>query len=64
MRATRLTHLILLDLITVAILGEEYRPRTPSLCNFLYDPSSFHLGSNILNTLFSKALSLCSYLKH
>jgi hypothetical protein len=30
---------------------------------FLHDPSSSLLGPNILNTLFSKTLSLCSSLK-
>jgi hypothetical protein len=31
------------------------------ICNFLHDPSSSLLGPNILlNTLYSKTLSLCS----
>jgi hypothetical protein len=51
-------------LITLTIFGEENRLRKPSLCNILHDPSSPLLGPNILlNTLFSKTLSLCSSLK-
>ena len=54
------THLILLDLITGIILGEEYRSLSSSLHSFLHSPvSSSLLGPNILlSTLFSNTLSL------
>src|SRR5215469_12322131 len=63
-RATRPAHLILLDLTTRTILGEEYRSFSSSLCNFLHSPvTSSLLGPNtLLNTLFSNTLSLCSSL--
>ena len=53
-----------LDLITLTILGDQYRSLSSSLCSFLHSLviSSF-LGPNIpLNTLFSNTLSLRSSL--
>src|SRR5215510_1501782 len=62
--ATYTSHLILLDLTTCTILGEQYRSFISSLCNFLQSPvTSSLLGPNtLLNTLFSNALSVCSSL--
>jgi hypothetical protein len=58
-------HLILLDLITRPILGEQYRSLSLSLCSFLHSPAtSSLLGPNILlRTLLSNTLSLRSPLK-
>jgi len=63
-RATCPVHLILLDLITRTILDEQYRSLNSSICSFLHSPlTSSLLGPNILlNTLFSKNLSLSSSL--
>ena len=54
-------HLIL-DFITLTILGEEYKSFSSSLCILLHSPiTSFLLGPNILlNTMFSNTLSFLS----
>ncbi|PNF19927.1 hypothetical protein B7P43_G11504, partial [Cryptotermes secundus] len=58
------SHLILLDLIVLIILREEYKLRTSSLCSLLQPPvtSSLFSPNILLNTLFSNTLSLCSSL--
>jgi hypothetical protein len=55
------THLILLNLITQIITGEDYKSWSSSLCNFLQssDISSRFSPNIFLNTLFSNTLSLC-----
>jgi hypothetical protein len=59
--ATCPTHFILLDLIILIIL-EEHKSQRSSLCNFLHPPVTSSLfGPNILSTLFSNNLSLCSF---
>jgi len=61
-RATCPAHLILLDLITRIMLGEEYRSLSSSLWSFLHSAvTSSFLGPNILfNSLFPNTLSLRS----
>ena len=57
-RATCLSHRILLDFITRTILGKEYRSLSYSLCSFLHSPvTSSPLGPNIhLSTPYSNTL--------
>ena len=64
LRSTCPARLILLELITRTILGEEYRSLSSSLCRFLHSlVTSFLLSPNILlNTLFSNTVSLRSSL--
>jgi hypothetical protein len=60
-RATCPAHLILVDLITQTVFGEQYRSLISSLCNFLHSRVALSLlGPNILlSTLFSNTLT-CS----
>ena len=62
-RATCSGHL-LLEFITLTILGEEFRSLSSSLCSFLHSlVTSSLLGQNIpLNTLFLNTLNLRSFL--
>ena len=47
LRPTSLAQIVLLDMITPIILGEEYRSLSSSLCNFLHSPvTSSLLGPN------------------
>jgi len=64
-RATCITHLILLDFITPTIFLEQYRSLSSlssSLCNFLHSPvtSSVFDPTILLSTLFSNTLRLRS----
>ena len=48
-RATFHGHLVLLDMITQIIFGQQYRSLISSLCSFLHSPvTSSPLGTNIL----------------
>jgi hypothetical protein len=61
--ATFPAHLILLDLITRIMFGEQYR-LSSSLCSFLHSPITPSLihPNILLNTIFSDTLSLRSSL--
>ena len=56
-------HLILPNLITLKMLGEQYRSLSSSLCSFLHSPltSSLLVPNILLSTLFSNILSLPEY---
>jgi len=61
--ATCLANLILLDLFTRKIFGDQCGSLSSSVCSFLHSPvTSSLLGPNSLNTLFSDTLSLRSSL--
>ena len=57
------THLSLLNLITLTILGVRYKPWSSSLWRLLHSPFASFLDPNIrLKILFSDTLSLHSFL--
>ena len=61
-RAACPTQLIILNLITWTIFGEQYRSLSSSLCSFRHSPVTLSLldPNILLNTPFSNTLSLCS----
>jgi len=63
-RTTCPPYLILHDFITRAILGEQYRPLSSSLCSFLHSPvtSSLLVPNTLPSTLFWNTLRLRSSL--
>jgi hypothetical protein len=62
MRATWSTHLIVLDIVTLILCGEEWNIWRSSLCIFLQSPvtSSLWVANFIPSTLVSNILILCS----
>jgi hypothetical protein len=58
---TRFTHLVLLDIITQMMFGEQYKSWNSLLCSPLQSPvTSFLWGTNIfLSTLLLNTVSLC-----
>ena len=65
-RATCSSHLILFDLITRTLLGEQYRSLSSSLCIFLHSPvtSSFLDPNILLSTIFSNTLNVSDQVSH
>jgi hypothetical protein len=61
MRATIPDDLIILDVIILLILGEDYKLCSSSFCSFLqHSITSFLFGTNILlSALFPNTLTLC-----